>query len=483
MASDSSVSLGTEHVHLLNNDNFDEFANSRRFVWVMFTHPRSGRYSHFRPIYEKIAKHGQDDIVKCAVVDTTESYDLLQRLNIDGWNRGAPSLFLFNGIEKRKMYRGALREKEITEYLLRQKSPLVSKIDTNSLKSFQDQNDIVVVGYLSTEDTELYEFFEQLARSLHDDYLFGVSSDQRFVDDEWVIVPSIVVYKHFDEGKVVRDLTPDLQIMRLFVKEAAQPLIHEFLPEIHDDLLDAGISLGYIFTDGSTLSTQLAEVVKDLDRQHKNIHFGTWDLTQSPEMGEDLRLTTTTYPKFAIREPVKNYRYPLNNSSQPLEQALPEFVSDYLHGKLKPSIKSAPVPIPTTPPNPLIEVVSTTFSSIVHDPTRDVFIEFCTPWCGPCRALLPLLEGLARLYHEDERWKDKVVIAKMDAEANDTEGGDIRMFPTFRLYPAAKDGVKRGFVEFVETAGPRRVEDWARFIGEEGTWKAVLDVKKGVRII
>lgn len=60
----------------------------------------------------KIAKHLQKDDTQFAVVDIGKSYDLVQRLEIDGWNRGAPSLHLFQGVGHRTEYRGALRETE-----------------------------------------------------------------------------------------------------------------------------------------------------------------------------------------------------------------------------------------------------------------------------------------------------------------------------------------------------------------------------------
>ena len=60
-------------------------------------------------------------------------------------------------------------------------------------------------------------------------------------------------------------------------------------------------------------------------------------------------------------------------------------------------------------------VVGKTFKEIVNDPTKDVLIEFYAPWCGHCKSLEPKYNELG------EKFKnvDDIVIAKMDATAND----------------------------------------------------------------
>ena len=213
-------------------------------------------------------------------------------------------------------------------------------------------------------------------------------------------------------------------------------------------------------------------MVEPLAKKYRNkFLFGIVDVEIDDSMAEDLHLESNHWPAFAIREPVKNLRFPLNNLQELLKQDLDEFVESFINGKPKPTIKSEPVP--EMQKIPLVEVVALSYDEIVMNKDKDVFMEFYTQWCVPCKALLPTLEKLAHAYASDPTVKDQVTIAKMDAEANDFLDRDIRGFPWFKLCPA---GSKDSPILY---SGSGTLEDWAKFIRDNGTYKAGLDFKSG----
>jgi len=149
----------------------------------------------------------------------------------------------------------------------------------------------------------------------------------------------------------------------------------------------------------------------------------------------------------------KSSKYKMTTTFTP--ENVQQFVNDFLAGKLKNYVKSEP--IPTNSNEPVSVVVGETFKDIVLDPTKDVLIEFYAPWCGHCKHLVPIYDDLAKKVNTNY---DGVVIAKMDATANDilhpkyTANG----YPTIYLAPA---GNKENPIKY---DGERDIKSFSDFL-------------------
>jgi len=73
------------------------------------------------------------------------------------------------------------------------------------------------------------------------------------------------------------------------------------------------------------------------------------------------------------------------------------------------------------------------FQNLINGETP-VFIDFHATWCGPCKAMEPVIKELAA------DWKGKVKIIKIDIDRNQQLAGQlgIRGVPTFALYQNGK---------------------------------------------
>jgi thioredoxin 1 len=84
-------------------------------------------------------------------------------------------------------------------------------------------------------------------------------------------------------------------------------------------------------------------------------------------------------------------------------------------------------------------VTDASFKTDVLDAEGAILVDFWAPWCGPCRAVAPILEKVAELYD------GKVRVAKLNVDENPVtaETYGIRSIPTIALFQGGElvDGV------------------------------------------
>lgn len=75
------------------------------------------------------------------------------------------------------------------------------------------------------------------------------------------------------------------------------------------------------------------------------------------------------------------------------------------------------------------QITDATFGSIVKDSDIPVLVDFWAPWCGPCRAMGPILDELSKEY------AGKIRICKMNVDENQVtpQHFGVRAIPTMVL--------------------------------------------------
>lgn len=81
------------------------------------------------------------------------------------------------------------------------------------------------------------------------------------------------------------------------------------------------------------------------------------------------------------------------------------------------------------------ELNDTSFESAVKNASTPVIVDFGATWCGPCKALAPIVEGIAK----DYQGKVAVYTVDIDDAPDTAKKFGIRSVPTLLLF---KDGQK-----------------------------------------
>ena len=84
--------------------------------------------------------------------------------------------------------------------------------------------------------------------------------------------------------------------------------------------------------------------------------------------------------------------------------------------------------------NDLVILQDATFDQEVLKSDVPVLVDFWAVWCGPCKAIAPTVEELARQY------KGKVKVAKMDVDEHQQvpQQYGIRSIPTLLLFKGGR---------------------------------------------
>lgn len=136
-------------------------------------------------------------------------------------------------------------------------------------------------------------------------------------------------------------------------------------------------------------------------------------------------------PIIVAHNPNRDYKYKSSTKIQLTSPVMKTFVQGVVSGEIQHILRSEPVPKPVKGTH-VVKAVGSTLLGIVSDPTKDVLLEVHTSSCTRCRALAPTYDILAKAFQGE----DRVVVAKIDAGANDLPlSWGVKTHPTILWFP------------------------------------------------
>ncbi|XP_077480314.1 protein disulfide-isomerase A4 isoform X1 [Stigmatopora argus] len=456
---------------VLTKDNFDKTVNDAEIILVEFYAPWCGHCKRLAPEYEKAAQElsQRSPPILLAKVDATVESEVASRFDVTGY----PTLKIFR---KGKIfdYNGPRERHGIVDYMAEQAGPPSKQLQlTKQVQELlKDGDDAVIVGVFSSEQDAAYEVYIEACNSLREDFTFRHTFSAEVAKVLKASLGQVVIvqpekfhskYEPASHTLLVKDSTLVLDVQDFFKKHVT-PLVGHRKPSndakryTKRPLVVAyyGVDFSFDYRKATQFwRSKVLEVAQDFpeytfaiaDEEDYADELKNLGLSES---GEDVNVGI-------LAEGGKKFAMEPDEFDADL---LRDFVMAFKKGKLKPIIKSQPVP--KNNKGPVKVVVGNTFDEIVMDAKKDVLVEFYAPWCGHCKKMEPEYLALAKKYRDEKN----LVIAKMDATANDIPNDKYKAegFPT--IYFAPSDG-KHKPVKF--EGGDRTVDSLSKFLEEHAT--------------
>jgi len=444
-----------EGVLVLGEDNFDSALGHYEHILVEFYAPWCGHCKKLAPEYAKAAQilRSNDPPLYLAKVDSTIHKNLSSKYGVEGF----PTLKLFtNG--KPSEYNGGRTESEIVSWMRKKTGPATRTLTTVAeVEKFSGEGDVVLV-YFGDNAAQL-SIFNNYARS-NDDFLFGTVNSEEANTKFGVTAGSVILFKKFDEGK--NTLTQEFTEESLgdFIRAHSSPLVMKFDEKSAQVIFGKNVPGIFLYRDknsenSAALDEMMTRVAQNVQGKIQVVITGITDGLET-RLAEYIGITAADLPTVRIHD-TRNDLKKYNMEGSITEENVMSFIQKWQDGQLRPSLKSEE--IPATQEGDVHVLVGKSFNDIVMDDSKDVLVEFYAPWCGHCKKLTPIYDELAK----NLKHNTNLVIAKMDATANEVESVSIQGFPTIKFWPAGKKSSPMDF------NGDRTVEGFTKFLAQHAT--------------
>ncbi|XP_023149318.2 protein disulfide-isomerase A2 [Amphiprion ocellaris] len=450
-------------VMVLHINNFERALSENQYLLVEFYAPWCGHCRELEPIYaeaaEKLKK--EEPPLRLAKVDAIEEKEIADEFDVGSF----PTMKLFlNGDRKQPVdFTGKRTVVGIMQWMKRRTGPGAPDLDSvDAAAQFIDSHNITVVGFFDSLDGDAAKAFREVTLEMADTEFALTATPDVFQKYE-VKGSSVVLFKKFDDGRadftLSEDGTLDKSNVTTFIKQNSLELMIPFSQETAEKIFTSSIHLHSLLFINSSVESQkaLVDESRTVAKAYKGkMLFIKIDVTEAlSHVLNYFGVSEKDAPTARIIDMDSGKKFSIASGDLTVK-SLQQLCQEVVEGSAKPYYRSEDVP-EDWDKGPVKVLVGKNFESVALDPTKNVFVEFYAPWCGHCKNLAPIWEELGEKYadHED------IIIAKMDATANEVESLKVDGFPTIKYFPA-------GDKEVIEYKGQRDLETFSKFLDGGG---------------
>ncbi|XP_077381307.1 protein disulfide-isomerase [Festucalex cinctus] len=417
----------------LNKANFNRALRTHKQLLVHFYAALSADGHRLSEAFREAAVDLQDSDVKFATVDVTNDNELAKELNATG----PPNIRLYLFGEKVNFVSCPVPQSSasIVTWLKRRAGSAADLVaDLGQLVSSED-DELRVVGFFQELDSEYVRVFYSTAVSLPD-VSFAVTQNDDVISKYDVTHDVVLLLK---QSKLIQayKMTPQTskEDLMTFVSVYQMDRVTEYTGETATQILSSPVlSHALLFVNKSSADFHELHAAFNTAAEffRMKILFVLVDVSE-PRNGrlmEYFRVRDYEAPLVRLVNLTDHVTYQLP-SAAPDADSIEAFCRDYLDGKAKPKMQSEPIP-EGWDQRPVKELVGSTFEEVAFNPNRTVFVLFYVPYSPESRAAFPLWEELAEAFEA----REDVVVARIDASANDINMSVQRAYPAFCLFPA-----------------------------------------------
>jgi len=445
-----------EAVVALTVKSFDEALQEYPYTFIEFYAPWCGHCKKLAPELEDAARQlaGQPGVL-VAKVDCTVEEVLGRRFDV----RGYPTMKFFRHGKYLQDYELGRTAAELVAFIKKKSVPITVALNTvEEVNNFMAAHPTSLIVYAEPNSDALLGVRDAANQAVVEGFAFGEVSDPELIAKLGEQVDTVKVYRSFapDEPHVLRNPTPTSILGAVLAY--GFPYVSNG-PEAWDRVMSRKVPIIILFVDMESEGVQstldwFTEVAKENIHRFSFLYAGKDFHSRLPTLGA----SGDVIPTIVAVDTETTKSWPFDESKDLNRENVEAMLSGIADRTLRPHYTSERPPEDND--GDVLVVVGDTFEELVLDNDMDVLIEFYAPWCGHCKQMAPTWEKVGQHFAQDP----DIVVAKIDASANDNPAVVVAGYPTIFLFPA---GNKSNPIEYKGLT--RHFDDFVAFVEDNAT--------------